>query len=390
MTTDTLGGVWTYTLELCRALRPYGTEIHLIALGGHPSATQREEIDGLQNIIFYKSGHKLEWMKDPWNDVQKTQKMICRLCEKISPDILHFNNYMNLDGFRPCPIVTVYHSCVQTWWQSVKKFPAPSDWNPYLNWVRNSLDASDIIIFPTNAMYEEAMAAHSFRTETQIIHNARGIDFSTSVHKEKFILCTGRIWDEAKNLGTIGQLAETLPWPVYIAGDNVHPDTGRTIALKNVRFLGKLSSEEMKYWMERTEIYASPAKYEPFGLAVLEAAKAGCALAISNIPTLRELWGNCALFFDPDDPGELKKTLLRLIEHPELRKGLKEKSRTRALKYNLKQMGASYFQMYKNELANWEENKEGKDTMQGKSGIALAGSVVGMLKRGDKKIKIVT
>ena len=36
--------------------------------------------------------------------------------------------------------------------------------------------------------------------------------------------------------------------------------------------------------------------YEPFGLAVLEAAQAGCALLLSDIPTFRELWDGAALF----------------------------------------------------------------------------------------------
>ena len=38
------------------------------------------------------------------------------------------------------------------------------------------------------------------------------------------------------------------------------------------------------------------ALYEPFGLAVLEAAQAGCALVLSDIPTFRELWDGAALF----------------------------------------------------------------------------------------------
>ena len=51
--------------------------------------------------------------------------------------------------------------------------------------------------------------------------------------------------------------------------------------------------------MARTAVFVSPALYEPFGLAVLEAAQAGCALVLSDIPTFRELWDGVALFVAP-------------------------------------------------------------------------------------------
>ena len=43
-------------------------------------------------------------------------------------------------------------------------------------------------------------------------------------------------------------------------------------------------------------IFVSVSRYEPFGLAVLEAAHAGCALVLSDIPTFRELWQGAASF----------------------------------------------------------------------------------------------
>ena len=38
------------------------------------------------------------------------------------------------------------------------------------------------------------------------------------------------------------------------------------------------------------------ARYEPFGLAVLEAAQAGMRLVLSDIPSFRELWDGAATF----------------------------------------------------------------------------------------------
>jgi hypothetical protein len=43
---------------------------------------------------------------------------------------------------------------------------------------------------------------------------------------------------------------------------------------------------------------------EPFGLAVLEAAQAGCPLVLSDLPGFRELWDGAALFRRPVEVPE--------------------------------------------------------------------------------------
>ncbi|MEB3829625.1 glycosyltransferase [Phormidium sp. CCY1219] len=61
-----------------------------------------------------------------------------------------------------------------------------------------------------------------------------------------------------------------------------------------------MSPEELSHWYARAAIYAFPARYEPFGLSVLEAALSGCALVLGDIPRLREMWGDAAVFANPD------------------------------------------------------------------------------------------
>ena len=55
-----------------------------------------------------------------------------------------------------------------------------------------------------------------------------------------------------------------------------------------------------------------PARYEPFGLSPLEAALAGCALVLGDIPSLREVWGDAALYVRPDDPDALRQAIAAL------------------------------------------------------------------------------
>src|SRR4051812_20299734 len=70
MTADTLGGVWTYALELSRALGDRGIEIGLATMGAPLTKMQRSEVRSLPNVTVFESSYKLEWMPDPWTDVE--------------------------------------------------------------------------------------------------------------------------------------------------------------------------------------------------------------------------------------------------------------------------------------------------------------------------------
>ncbi|PYK09494.1 MAG: hypothetical protein DME65_11850 [Verrucomicrobia bacterium] len=69
MTVDPVGGVWTYALELVRALEPHGIEIALASMGGPLSREQHQEVASCKNVRLFQSGYRLEWMDDPWDDV---------------------------------------------------------------------------------------------------------------------------------------------------------------------------------------------------------------------------------------------------------------------------------------------------------------------------------
>jgi glycosyltransferase involved in cell wall biosynthesis len=117
--------------------------------------------------------------------------------------------------------------------------------------------------------------------------------------------------------------------------------------LQNIYFLGQLSSEALQELMLKAALFVMPAKYEPFGLAILEAARAGCTLAVGNIGSLNEIWGETALYFDPFNDEEALMVLQQLIEDKELRTQLVKKSMKRAESFTEQAMAANYFEVYK-------------------------------------------
>ena len=101
MTADTVGGVWTYAMELCRCLRSHGIEVALATMGQPLSATQQQETRALQNVQIFESAFRLEWMQDSENDLEASAEFLCAVIDDVRPDLLHFNRSPGAHG-RPC------------------------------------------------------------------------------------------------------------------------------------------------------------------------------------------------------------------------------------------------------------------------------------------------
>jgi len=208
------------------------------------------------------------------------------------------------------------------------------------------LSHADQVVAPSRWMLEATRRFYG-TTRGLVIPNGRD---PTSLHpnpdKERLVFAAGRLWDPAKNLLLLEEVAEGLAWPVYIAGDPSQPGKDDGIATAHAHLLGQLSGSEVSSWLRRAAIYAFPARYEPFGLSVLEAALSGCALVLGDLPTLRELWDGAAVFVAPDNPGELRVALEGLMEDADLRQALAMRARRRALTYTPRRMARAYLDVY--------------------------------------------
>jgi glycosyltransferase involved in cell wall biosynthesis len=99
--------------------------------------------------------------------------------------------------------------------------------------------------------------------------------------------------------------------------------------------------------MRRASVYVAPSRYEPFGLAPLEAALHGCALVLSDIGTFRELWDGCAEFFPSGDALALAQAIRRVCNDDARRERLARAAATRAARrYTAKRMASEYIGLY--------------------------------------------
>lgn len=350
MTADTVGGVWTYALELSRALQAYEVEVALATMGAPLGPSQREAAARLPNVTVYESEYKLEWMQEPWTDVEEAGAWLLDLEARLQPDLVHLNNFAHGALSWERPTLVVGHSCVFSWFEAVEgEVPGPG-WARYHEAVSRGLQAADRVTAPTEAMLNALRQHYGPVGEGQVVYNGRAPTDFPPHEKEPYVLAAGRLWDPAKNVAALEQVASTLPWPVRVAGPCCSPE-GEQVDFERMEVLGRLSPGALAEEMGHASVFVLPARYEPFGLTALEAALAGCALVLGDIPSLREVWGGAAQYVPPDDGGGLRDALRRLTDDDDYRRQMRQRARQRARGYTPERMVTSYLRLYRQLLA---------------------------------------
>lgn len=343
MTLDAVGGVWRYAMDLAAGLRRQGTEIVFAGLGPAPSATQAAEAKALGELVWLDA--PLDWMAASRAEISAAPAHISRVARDHHVDLLHLNlpsQAAEIDT--PLPVVVVSHSCVVTWFAAVRGTPVPPDWA----WQREAnlegFDRADAVLSPSKSHADALRGAYGPLSQLKVVHNASRVG-SDPRPKKIFAFAAGRWWDEGKNGATLDRAAAAIPLPVVMAGSCSGPN-GQRLQLNDADDHGPLPYWKTIALMQRAQIVVSPSVYEPFGLTALEAARCGAALVLSDIPTYRELWDGCALFFDPHDPQTLAAACMRLSENEQLRDELVVRSLERSRAFSLERQAASMLETY--------------------------------------------
>lgn len=353
MTADAVGGIWTYATELSRGLCERGDDVTLVVMGPPPRADQLAPLHDIRGLSIVPTDLALEWMDADGSDIANARDRLLSIAQRVRPDIIHLNSYREGAFDWPAPVLVVAHSCVWSWWQACRGGePDDSRWRHYADAVAAGLAASDMWSAPSEAFRRTIEALYSVRAPGRVVRN--GARIPPILHeKEHFVLAAGRLWDEAKNLSALASIASDLDCPVRVAGPLAAPGSNESCSAgANLTWLGNLSRPELTAQMQRAAIFAAPALYEPFGLSVLEAAACGCALVLSDIPTLRELWQGAALFVAPRDRDTLSNTLQRLARDHVLRTLMQHAALMRAYHYSLDAAVGAYRELHSEMTSN--------------------------------------
>jgi glycosyltransferase involved in cell wall biosynthesis len=277
---------------------------------------------------------RLEWMADSDADLTATAEWVAELCDRVRPDVLHMNTYATvLDP--AIPVLLTAHSCVLTWWRAVHGRDAPPEWAGYRRRVESALARAAVIVAPSQALACELAAAYG-QDGVRAIHPGRRVTARRRA-RERLVVTAGRLWDPAKNVALVAAAAPAIEARVVAIGAG---DAG------GLQHTGELEEAGVLDWLARASVFAEPARYEPFGLAALEAALCGCALVLGDIPSLREVWGDAAAYVPGDDPGALAATVNRLLADPLRRVRAARAASSRAQQYSPRQTAQRYLEGY--------------------------------------------
>jgi glycosyltransferase involved in cell wall biosynthesis len=351
MTTDAVGGVWTYSTTLASALAGAGMEVCLVIMGPAPQGEKRAMLrDSRVDVI--ESGLALEWQDPQGDDLSNARAFFAGLEEAIAPDIVHLNSFREATFDWLAPVVVVAHSCVNSWARACndEEWLSESRWQHYTRAVGAGLNRAQAWVSPSEAFHDVVRSLYRPNSPGAVIWNGITPAALHARSKRRVILAAGRMWDAAKNISVLARASNDLDWPVFVAGPTLGSSPWSDPG--GLTLIGDLAHADLRARLQHAAIFVSPALYEPFGLSILEAAAAGCALVLSDIATFRELWDGAARFVDPTDDRALHRALAELCEDDRERVRLQSAARERSQRYALAHTVDAYRALYERLLAS--------------------------------------
>ena len=354
MTADTLGGVWTYTRELVTVLSGRGIKVTLVSFGEIASGAQSAWLEDLSGVSYYPTAFRLEWMQDAQPDLEQSADFIRALIAETKPDLLHLSQFFHGAIKVDLPRIIVAHSDVVSWWVSVHGAEPPdSEWiRQYRGNVMAGLAGADLVVAPTRWMLDQICRHYGEPKRKAVVYNGRDPQlFSPQVEKEDYAISVGRLWDAGKQATLL--LRDDLPLKTILVGPEQSPEGIIAYAksmgrLPNLQIMAPQAEPQLRELFARASLYVATSRYEPFGLAPLEAALSRCALVANDIPTLRELWGEDAIYFERNNPHSLVLTIQELASNPSQRSEYAGRVLARARRqFNSERMAEDYLQLYR-------------------------------------------
>ena len=327
ITTDAVGGIWRYTLDLAAGL----PEPPVIAvMGPAPTPAQRLEALAIPGIDLVQTNLPLDWTADHPDDLAHATATLTQLATGFDGVHLHAPALVGITTW-PAPVIAVAHSCVGTWWRAVRTGPLPPDlaWRAALT--HQGLNRATIIT-PTQAHADDLDRTYRFAHSKVVWNGASPSPISAGEGWDagrEGTLTAGRLWDEGKSTAWLDRAAAKTN--IRAAGPTRGPN-GSTQYFQHLTLLGTLTHPQLAQEYKRAQIFASMAAYEPFGLAALEAAQAGCALVLRDIPSARELWEGVAIFV------RTEPELLPALHQAQADMTLGPKAQARARRYTVAAM----------------------------------------------------
>jgi len=358
VTADTLSGSWTYARELVTGLVTRGERVTLVSFGEIPMPEQIAWMDLLDGLDYRPTAFRLEWMLEAEHDLADSSRFLASLVSELQPDVLHLNQFCYGDLPVDVPRVVVAHGDLISWTLAVQgRTPPPTRW---LKWYRDTIirgiAGADAVVASSASMLDTLRCCYAPPRRDAVVYPGRNpVFFNPYVSKDDSVLCVGRLLDAGKQVFLLTQYAQplsvcivgaeqTVPQPCVPIRADVKVSTGES----SVAIRGPQTEAQLRALYSRAAIYAATARYDPLGMAPLEAAFSRCAIVANDIPSFREVWGDAALYFQTNNAASLSDALHRLNGDRALCRGYGERAFARAReRFTTKRMIDDYLKLYR-------------------------------------------
>ncbi len=344
------------------ALGPAARRVHDVTFagfGGHPvrawltlPAQRSGPLPGVVEFIGYGGGRGLpiDWLCEGPEPIYAAGEAIATIAAARQVDLVQLN--MPTLGARTrfgVPVVAVMHGCIATWWDAANGTTLPIEFRWQRTATHQALLAADAVVAPSATHAGEVARHYGLVQAPLAIHNGRSPLLAASdARPARSLFTAGRLWDRVKDTAVLDRVAARVSVPFRAAGTTRGPH-GETVTPNHLTLLGQLGTEALAAELAARPIFVSAARFEPFGLAVLEAAAAGCPLVLSDIATFHELWDGAATFVPVGDADGYVAAIEALLGDPARATMLGDAARDRAARYTpaatAAQMAALYAQL---------------------------------------------
>ncbi|MGA7471296.1 MAG: glycosyltransferase family 4 protein [Candidatus Sulfotelmatobacter sp.] len=358
VTADVMSGSWTYTRELVTGLVTRGVRVTLLTFGEIPLPDQTAWMDRLHGLEYRPTAFRLEWMDEAPQDLPESSGFLANLVHEVRPDLLHLHQFCHGNLAVDVPRVIMVHGDLISWAQAVQGCtPRPTRW---LQWYRETvvrgIAAADAVVAPSVWMLDTLRSIYTCPRREAVIYPGRNpIFFNPYISKDDSVLSVGRLVDAGKQVFLLTQHAH--PFPVCIIGAEqtvpvprvpIRADVKVSTAEASVAIRGPQTEAQLRALYSRAAVYAATPRYEPLGMATLDAAFSRCAIVANDIPSFREVWGDAALYFRTNDASSLATILRQFDSDRPLRQAYADRAFARAReRFTAHRMIDGYLDLYR-------------------------------------------
>lgn len=395
-----INGVAVFSHNLARGLAARGHEV-LVLTPSQKGKSYEAFDDGVR--VFYLKSVEAKVYPDQIHKAEKKFRLfyrhgfrvsvfpgleVRRILDSFSPDVVHVQvsdpiglsvvSYARKHGI---PVVTTEHNQPEVLTEPLKvpKFAKKPIDAMLSNYFANRQSKSDFVTMPTKQAIYNLLEGRDFKVPVAAVSN--GVDLSSfkpgrvlSSVREKYgvpagrpvVLYVGRV-DPEKNveavLSAFSSVVEKIPEALLVVvGDgadlpNLKKEAKRLQILKSVKFLGRVTGEDLCEVYKMGTVFVTASEIETQGIVLIEAAASGLPLIAVDKGAVSEICvaGVNGFLCQPGDISEMAAAILKLLSNKDLRERFSKKSVELAREHDFERTLDQFINIYRHVISEYEK-----------------------------------